>query len=247
MKSAKLFISLVFVLFFLISSTSIFAQSEWKYDIGLYAWLAGINGSIGLANQDQAFSATASDLLKNLNFSAGGHFEARNPKFALIFDIFYAGLSIDASPVTVGDTTFTPDATVESDEWIMEGAFGYRIVTDLELMLAVRYFILSDAIKQDDNTLGSASQQWTAFYFGLRYSREFAKDWYLAIRGDAGYGGDGFAWFFTGTVGYRFSKLFSLGLAYRILNMDYESGSGLDYFSIDANNFGFGLVSVFSF
>ena len=247
MEKTTLFCLFLLLSTAILSSTNLYAQSEWKYDIGLYAWLAGIDGSIGLANQNQAFSASASDLLKNLNFSAGGHFEARNPKLALIFDIFYAGISVDASPVTVGDTTFTPDATVESDEWILEGAFGYRVITNLELMLAVRYFILSDAIKQDGNTLGSASQQWAAFYLGFRYSKEFAKNWLLAIRGDAGYGGEGFAWYFTGTVGYRFSKLFSLGLAYRILNMNYETGSGLDYFSIDANSYGFGLVGVFSF
>jgi len=222
-------------------------QSEWKYDVGLYAWLAGIDGTIGLANQEQLFSATASDLLKNLNFSAGGHFEARNPQITLLFDIFYAGLSIDASPVTVADTTFTPNATVDSDEWILEGAFGYRFIPNLEGMFTVRYFILSDAIKQDGNTLGSASQQWAAFYVGARYAKEFNEKWFIAIRGDVGYGGDGFAWAAIGSGGYRFSKLFSMALSYKILNMDYATGSGLDYFSIDANNYGLGLAGIFSF
>lgn len=248
MKQILLFKSFSFFLLFIFAfSNYSLAQSEWKYDIGIYAWLAGLNGSIGVANHEQAFSASASDLLKNLNFSAGGHFEARDPKLTFIFDVFYAGLGIDAAPVTVGDTTFTPDATVESDEWILEGSFGYRVIPELEVLLAVRYFILEDAIKQDDNTLGSAIKSWAAFYIGARYSREFAKNWFLAIRGDIGYGGDNFAWFASGTVGYRFSKLFSLGVAYRILNMNYDDGTGLDYFSIDAKNYGFGLVGVFSF
>lgn len=247
MKTVKLFSSIFSVIFYIIFSTNVSAQTEWQYDIGVYAWLAGIDGSIGLADQEQAFSATASDLLQNLNFSAGGHFEARNPKLTFLFDIFYAGLSIDASEVTIGDTTFTPNATVDSDEWILEGAFGYRVIPELEVLGAVRYFILSDALNVNDSELGSASQQWAAFYLGARYSNEFAKNWFLAIRGDAGYGGDSFAWFANGTVGYRFSKLFSLALAYRILSMNYEDGSGLDYFSIDANNYGFGLAGVFSF
>ena len=247
MKVVKLrFVFFILLLFISLSNLS-FAQSEWKYDVGIYAWLAGLDGTIGVANQEEAFSASASDLLENLNFSAGGHFEARNPKLTFIFDLFYAGLGIDASEVTIGDTTFTPNATIDSDEWILEGAFGYRVIPELEVLFAVRYFILTDAIKQDGNELASASKDWGAFYVGLRYSREFAKDWYLAFRGDIGYGGDNFAWFASGTVGYRFSKLFSMGLAYRILNMSYEDGSGIDYFSIDANSYGFGLVGVFSF
>lgn len=247
MKKIKLFTTSIILFTILTPINFIHAQSEWKYDLGLYAWLAGIDGSIGLANQSQVFSATASDLLENLTFSAGGHFEARSPQLTFILDIFYAGLSIDASPVTVGDTTFTPNATVKSDEWILEGAFGYRIIPNLEGLFTVRYFILDDAIEQDGNTLGSASQSWAAFYLGARYSKEFNEKWFLGIRGDVGYGGDGFAWAAIGTAGYRFSKLFSLALSYKILNMDYESGSGLDYFSIDANNYGFGIAGVFSF
>ncbi len=154
---------------------------------------------------------------------------------------------MDAVPVTVGDTTFTPNASLQSDEWIIEGTFGYRFIPELEGLVSVRYFILDDKIIQDDNTLGSASQSWAAFYLGARYSKEFSEKWFLAIRGDVGYGGAGFAWAAIGTGGYRFSKLFSMALSYKILNMNYESGSGLDYFSIDANNYGFGIAGVFSF
>lgn len=243
----KLFTATILLFGILTPLNFIHAQSDWKYDAALYGWLAGIDGTIGLANQDQQFQASVSDILKNLTFSAGGHFEARNPQMTFILDIFYAGLSIDASPVTVRDTTFTPNGKVDIDEWILEGAFGYRFIPDLEGLITVRYFILEEAIKQDDNTLGSASASWPAFYLGARYSKEFDEKWFLAIRGDAGYGGDGFAWAAIGTGGYRFSKLFSMALSYKILNMSYDSGSGLDYFSIDANSYGLGIAAVFSF
>lgn len=223
------------------------AQSQWKYDVGLYGWFSGVDGNIGVANQDQQFQAEVSDLLKNLTFSAGGHFEARNPQLTLLLDIFYAGLSIDAPPVTIGDSTFTPNGSVDIDEWILEGTFGYRTIEHLEVMFALRYFILEQSILQNDNTLASGSASWPAFYLGLRYSGEFAEKWFGVIRGDAGYGGDGFAWFLNGSLGYRFSKLFSLALAYRMLNMDYAEGVGIDYKSIELTSYGLGLAFVFSF
>jgi hypothetical protein len=247
MRIKKLFTSAILMLCILTPINFIYAQSDWRYDAGLYGWFAGLEGTIGLANQQEEFQASVGDLLENLTFSAGGHIEARNPELSFILDIFYAGLSVDAPPVTVGDSTFTPNGSVDTDEWILEGSFGYRAVENLEVLMAVRYFIMESAMIQDDNTLASASVSWPAFYLGARYSGEFADNLYGALRGDIGYGGDGFAWFVTGTLGYRFSNLFSLALSYRMLNMVYEDGSGIDYIKYDANTYGFGLAGVFSF
>jgi hypothetical protein len=244
---AKFFSTAILCITFLTPSSYILSQSDWKYDAGLYGWFAGIEGTVGVANQQEQFEATVSDLMKNLTFTAGGHFEARNPKVSLILDVFYVGLKADAEAKTIGDTTFTPNAAMELDEWIIEGAVGYRINPEFEVLLATRFFSLNADLLNGDNTLGSANQSWAAFYLGARYVKEFDKKWYATIRGDAGYGGAGFAWYGNATVGYRISELFSLALAYRILNMDYDDGTGLDYFMIDGTTSGFGLGFVFSF
>jgi hypothetical protein len=223
------------------------AQSEWKYDVGLYGWFAGMEGTVGVANQQQQFQATVGDLLKNLTFTAGGHFEARNPKISLILDVFYVGLKEDASAKTIGDTTITPNASLELDEWIIEGSVGYRVLTELEVLFATRVFAMNADLLNNDQTLGSRNKTWPAFYLGARYSKEFSEKWYAAIRGDIGYGGAGIAWYANAVVGYRFSELFSTTLGYRILNMDYDDGSGIEYFKIDGTTNGFGLGFVFSF
>ncbi|MDZ7624382.1 MAG: hypothetical protein U5J96_08075 [Ignavibacteriaceae bacterium] len=247
MMRTKLFTTAIFCLAFFTQLTSVHAQSEWKYDAGLYGWFAGMEGTVGVANQQEQFEASVSDLMKNLTFTAGGHFEAKNPKVSLILDVFYVGLKADAEAKTIGANTVTPNASMEFDEWIIEGSAGYRINPEFEVLLATRFFSLNADLLNGDNTLGSASQSWPAFYLGARYIKEFDKKWYAAIRGDAGYGGNGFAWYANAAVGYRFSELFSLALAYRILNMDYDSGTGLDYFMLDGTTGGFGLGFVFSF
>ncbi len=224
------------------------AQSEWNYNAALYGWFAGIQGTIGVANQQEQFKATVSDLLKNLTFTAGGHFEARNPKVSLILDVFYVGLKKDIEEITTSNgNTVNPDASIKLDEWIFEGAAGYRVFQELDVLLACRVFAITADLIYLDETVGSRSKSWPAFYLGARYLKEFDKNWYLTIRGDAGYGGNGFSYYANAGIGYRFSKLFSMALAYRILNMNYDEGSGIDYFMIDGTMNGFGLGFIFSF
>ena len=59
--------------------------------------------------------------------------------------------------------------------------------------------------------------------------------WRLGMLADiGGFGiGSDLAWQINPFVGYQFSKLFEIDLAYRWLSMDYETGSGTDQFEYD--------------
>jgi hypothetical protein len=86
-----------YIIVFLFFSTSVyntctFAQSDWEFDAALYGWFAGMEGTIGVATVDEQFEVEVSDLLPNLKFTAGGHFEARNPNLSFIADVFFVGL-----------------------------------------------------------------------------------------------------------------------------------------------------------
>jgi len=236
------------LLIFLFAESNIQAQSEWNYNAGIYGWFAGMTGTVGLANQEEQFDVTLSELLKNLTFTAGLHFEAQNPKVVLILDGFYFGVKMDAEEVSLANgSTFTPAVSVDLDEWLVEGSIGYRITPEFDLLLSTRIFGINTDLISNDQTLASMNKTWAAFYLGARYSKNFSEKWYGSIRADAGYGADGFVYFANAAAGYRFSKLFSITLAYRILNMNYDSGSGVDYFLYEATASGFGLGFVFSF
>jgi len=85
--------TIIIIFFFLLISTNIVnAQSDWEYNAAIYGWAAGIDGTVGVAVLEQQVDATPSDLLKQLQFTMGGHFEARNPTVSLIADVFYMGL-----------------------------------------------------------------------------------------------------------------------------------------------------------
>jgi len=235
-------------LIFHFAEATIQAQSDWNYNAGLYGWFAGMTGTVGVANQQQQFKVTLSELMKNLTFTAGTHFEAQNPKVVLILDGFYFGVKMDAEEVTLANgSSFTPDVSIDLDEWLVEGSVGYRITPEISVLISTRIFGINTELISTDQTLASVNKTWAAFYLGGRYLKDFTKKWYGSIRADAGYGADGFVYFANAAVGYRFSKLFSMTLAYRILNMNYDAGSGLEYFLYDATASGLGLGLVFSF
>jgi len=247
MYKSKQVMILIIIVFSLISLNNVKAQSDWKYSASIYGWFAGIDGTVGLATKEIQVDATPSDLFNNLDFTMGGHFEARTTKVSLIADVFYMGLGRESQvEKTIGRTTIIKTGTLELDQWVIEGTIGYRISKEFEVLLTTRFYDIIADIQISDTTT-SNGENWFDGFIAARYMTDFADDWYTSIRADIGLGGSTFAWFGNAELGYRFSELFSLSLNYRILSVDYEVGSGRDYFKYDTFNHGFGLAASFSF
>jgi hypothetical protein len=241
-------LKIILIFFFLLISTNIVnAQSDWEYNASIYGWAAGIDGTVGVAVLEQQVDATPSDLLKHLQFTMGGHFEARDPVVSLILDVFYMGLNQETQvEQTIRNTTITKTGSLDLKEWVVEGAIGYRISKTFEMILASRFYQMDVDISIDDLDI-SKQKKWFDVFIGARYKTDFAEKWFTSVRADLGYGGSDFAWFGNAELGYNFSKLFALAISYRILSVDFQDGSGKDYFLYDTFNHGFGLAAVFNF
>jgi hypothetical protein len=244
----KYFLIVLLFLPILSSNFTTNAQSDWNFNAGLYGWCAGMTGTIGVASKEQQIKSNLNEILKDLTFAAGLHFEAQNTKVVLIFDSYYFGVKKDVDQITLEDgSTYTPNAYVNLDEWWIEGSVGYRITPEFDILAATRVFIINTDLESDNDIITSANKSWLAFYLGGRYLKNFSGKWYASIRADAGYGADGFVYYANAAVGYRFSKLFSLALAYKIMSVNYNSGLGTDYFLYDVTASGLGLGLDFSF
>jgi hypothetical protein len=247
MLNLKYIFVLIIVMFLLPPVERLNAQSNWEYKTSIYGWFAGIDGTVGVATVEQNVDAKPGDLLKNLDFTIGGNFEARNYAVTLIADVFYMGLSKDAQvEKTIGENTIKKSGTLDLDEWVVEGAVGYRISKELTFLFATRFYDISADIQIEDTT-ASKSKYWFDGFLGARYMTDFADNWFVSIRADVGGGGSTFAWFANGVLGYRITELFSLSLNYRILSVDYSEGLRYNYFKYDTFNHGFGLAVEFSF
>lgn len=227
------------------------AAQEWEYQATVYAWLSGLDGTIAATplGGGVPVSASFSDLAGFLDFAAAGHFEAQNPKFVLIGDVNYVGLGSDRDAEIEGEPV---SIELDYDQWIFELGGGYRISPEFDLLLVGRLYsqdLGQTQVAGEGTTADETKHSWADVYLGARWRKLLGDHWWLSIRGDVGTGGSDFAWFANAGFGYRFSDLVSLGLAYRILSLDYETGSvpGGDYYRYDVALNGLGLALVFTF
>ncbi len=235
-----------------VSSARPAAAQGWEYRATVYAWLSGLDGTIAATPVGGGIpvSADFSDLAGFLDFAAAGHFEAQNPNFVLLGDVNYVGLGADRDAEVDGETV---SIALDYDQWIFELGGGYRISPEFDLLLAGRLYSQNLGQTRLAGEGGSVASEtthtWADVFLGARWTKFLGERWWLSVRGDIGTGGSDFAWFANAGFGYRFSDLVSLGLAYRLLSMDYETGSllGGDFYSYDVTMNGLGLALVFTF
>ena len=235
----------------LVASTQPLAAQDWEYRASVYAWLSGLDGTIAATplGGGVPVSAKFSDLAGFLDFAAAGHFEAQNPNFVFLGDVNYVGLGADRDAEVAGETV---SVEMDYDQWIFELGGGYRISPEFDLLLVGRLYsqnLGQTQIAGEGTTASETNHTWADVFLGARWTKFLGERWWLSVRGDVGTGGSDFAWFGNAGFGYRFSDLISLGLAYRILSQDYETGSvlGDDYYRYDVALNGLGLALVFTF
>ena len=68
-------------------------SSGWDFAVSPYLWAPGINASVGTALGTVGVDKSSSDVLSDLDLAFMGAFEARNGRWGLIADLFYAKLS----------------------------------------------------------------------------------------------------------------------------------------------------------
>ncbi|HEU4364600.1 MAG TPA: hypothetical protein VFT13_03955 [Candidatus Krumholzibacteria bacterium] len=225
------------------------AAEEWKYDLVLYGWLAGLEGTIGVVDvAEQPVDAAFDDLVGFVDFAMAGHFEARSTKGLFVTDIAYTGLSSERDAVVANQSV---KVEMDINQWIVEAGGGYRATREFDLFLVGRYYIL-DTGAMSSSAIGESTAEstkdWGDVYIGARYARILKEKWLVSLRGDIGAGGSEFAWFGNATVGYRFGEKFSAGVAWRVLSLDREGDpADSDYFEYDVTQSGLGIGLGYSF
>jgi hypothetical protein len=221
---------------------------ELEYDASLYGWLSGLSGTLGVGRiGDQAVDATFSELVGYLDFTVAGTFEARTRQFIVLTDIYYVNLGAEREAEVHGQQI---KIDMDYSQWIFELSGGYRVSEKFDLLLAGRYYSFdlgATASSIEGGSTGEAVKNWGDVYVGGRFHTPLGEKWRVSARGDIGVGGSDFAWFGNAVLGYRFNNLFSLGLGYRVLSLEYETGDGADYYRYDLTTDGIGLEAMFSF
>jgi len=213
---------------------------EWT--VQPYLLLPYMDGDITVRNQTVAVNSNPGDIFSALQFGAMLYVEVRKGSWGGMIDGLYMNLEQGAKQSA---------AKANAKQGAVEASGFHRFSPVLDVLLGARVNVLNSGIDLPSPGISvSATKTWVDPIVGVRLHLPLGESrWSAGVRGDiGGFGiGSSFAYQIYPVVGYRASKLISLHAAYRLLNMDYDTGSGNDYFRYDMSTFGpeFGLAFHF--
>ena len=231
-------------------------DSSKKYYVFLEAYLftPAMSGNLDIGQLPKTFICIpASDVISHLKFGAMLYAEVHNDKFAYTSDIMYASIGQD---VSLKNGVISGDATVKQFWWEAEGL--YKVQPWFEVGVGARINSIENGLNINFNGPGGSSNKnvvrketWVDPLIVTRLKGVINDKWMLQLRADIGGFGIGsqLAWQLQPDVYFRVSKLFQLGLGYRILSTDYHTGTEHtdSWFLFDLEEYGPQLRLGFNF
>lgn len=219
-------------------------KSKWTYLVEPYLLFPNMSGKVGLANLPEAtLDADANQIFGNLKMGAMLYAEASNGTWAIGSDILYMSL---AQGIQSGSDYTSGEVSAKQFGWEFSGL--YRVTPWFELGAGGLINSLNSGIDaQRTGIVGgtksvdkSLTKTWFDPMLITRIKSKADQKLIYQFRGEiGGFGiGSDLAWQAQAIAGYQFSKLFSITGGYRIISLDYETGSGQDYFHYNVDTSG---------
>ncbi|MEH6524821.1 MAG: hypothetical protein V7723_02015 [Sneathiella sp.] len=247
-------VSFLFASFFLLPAASSEEKAKnWEHEVKLYLYATAIEGDLGIRNVNVPLDVEFSDILDNLEFGTMGFYEARkDDQLSLMFDIAYLSLYNKQSPVS--NNVVTVNAKAELSQLVVEALVGYKVIdfedpdsfsgnVKVDLIGGARYNELNLSLGTAVSVLGFTSAavrkkkvSWVDPIIGFRARFNPSEKSRLTLYGDiGGFGvGSNNTWQILASYAYLFDNNIEVTAGYRVLYMDYDEGSGADYFAYDA-------------
>jgi hypothetical protein len=205
--------------------------AEWQRSMMLYVFGASIDGQTQLGPIVSEVDESFSDILDDLDMGGMGSFRANNESWAHAIDAIYTSSSDDVA-LAAG-----VKLKAGLDQLIASYDIGYRLSDRFEVLLGARY----NSIDVKLTTFGPAATQasgdkdWVDPYVGFNVMLPLGDRLALGLRGDVGGFdvGSKLAWQAVVRLNWSFSETFFATFGYRILDTDYEDGSGARLFKYD--------------
>jgi hypothetical protein len=209
----------------------------WQFALTPYYWGQGMDGTVQVQGTSGKVDYSWFDNLNPAdNFATQIHFEAKKNKLAFVVEPTY--VNSEDSSASVGSS----GADVKVDYLLTDLLVGYRFRKSWEVLAGLRFVSMDNTVQPDGGARSSASEDWTDIVGGVRYSAQISKKWDFLGRFDiAGLdltGGSDLTWNGEALFFWSFAPNSSLAVGYRILDIDFTSGSGSNRFDYDARQQG---------
>jgi hypothetical protein len=219
-----------------------------------YLLAPSMSGTMGIGQLPSTFICVPASKVFSY-FQIGGmlYAEVHNDQFAYTSDLLYASLGQDASGK---NGVLSGRATVKQFWWELEGL--YKVQPWLEFGVGARINSVNNGLNVNvagpSGTINKNAKKgatWVDPLIVARLKGAINNKWLLQLRADMGGFGIGsqFAWQLQPDVYYRVSRLFEIGLGYRIISMDYHTGTQNtnSWFLFDMEEYGPQLRLGFNF
>lgn len=206
----------------------------------IYLLGAGLDGKTQVGPFESDIDQSFGDVMEHLDVGAMGSFSASNGTWTHVIDAIYLGVTGDAllpSGIPIG---------AEVDQLVASYDIGYRTAERLEVLAGVRYNSIDTDVAvglPDGPRRASGEKDWFDPYVGVRSTIPFNETFALTLRGDVGGFdiGSKLAWQAVVWLSWNLSETFLGAFGYRILDTDYEDGSGASSFKYDVTIHGPGI------
>jgi hypothetical protein len=192
-----------------------------------------MNGSVTVANRSVTVSADPGDIFDKLQFGAMLVVEARKGPWGGTLDGLYMNLEQTAEQV---------GAAAQGKQGALDVTAFRRLLPTVDVLVGARVNVLDAGLTLPAPDVSvSDTKTWVDPLVGVRlWAPTGGGRWRVGIRADiGGFGvGSNLAYQLYPMVGFRAARLVSIHLAYRLLDMKYETGSGADAFVYDMSTFG---------
>ena len=229
-------------------------DGQWHYLVQPYAMFPNMKGETGIADLPPVHvDEDPQDIFDNLRMGAMLYLEAQNDRWTFSSDVLFMELGSDIS--TDGILT---DGDVDVSQVGWELAAMRRLTPNFELGLGLTYNQIDVDVELTidlpgpigpNEVSGGLEEDWIDPTIVARFTYPISDKWFLQARGNiGGFGvGSDLMWQVMADVGYRPSEKWFFSFGYRIIDIDFEDGSGTDRFVYDMQTFGPVLKLGFSF
>jgi len=214
--------------------------NSWQNTLApLYLWGVSMSGSMTTGPITAPLDIEFSDAVSDLEGIFTLHYEGAKGNWGVIVDYSYLNL---------GPSVEIPTLDVDMKNTIAEIAGLYRFGPDnpWQLLAGYRSYILDVTISGFPGPMPQLTIDETIndFFVGGRYVRKINDKWSFVGRADVGAGDSDLVWNAALAFDYRFTRLLSGFVGWKVLDYDVDRGSGAETFKYDMNHSGplFALV-----
>jgi hypothetical protein len=219
-------------------------KNKWSFFIEPYMMFPSMKGSVGLADlPDATIDVSSNDIFGHLKMGFMLNAEATTGKWTIGSDLLYMNLAQGVDPRTLINSG---EITAKQIGWEVSGL--YSVTPWLELGIGGLLNSINSEVDLNMKAIGggtttkskSMTETWFDPMLIARIKSKSGEKFIYQFRGEVGGFGIGsdLAWQMQVYAGYQFSKLFQITGGYRIISLDYETGTGQDRFMYNVDTSG---------